>query len=307
MRNLILLLLFVITCAHATAQKKKTPAANLAAADSSFLQADYDRAIPLYEVALKDPVIAKGVQPWYRLAQSYHNLRNLPKAIGAYTTAEKINGRIPFLRVNMARALSASGEITNATVMLDSALVQGFGNYKLLASDADFENLRKSNNFKSMTDRAYANSHPCASLPAAHAFDFWLGEWKVYVTANPTVQAGVNHITSQSGGCVLLESWTSQGPHEGVSINYLDPVSGKWQQKWAGSGQDVVEFYDGEYTDGAMRFKWDGTNADGTKFMGRLTFTNMDNGNVRQHSERSDDGGKVWRSVYDFLYVKVGK
>jgi tetratricopeptide (TPR) repeat protein len=304
MRYSCLLLFLVIICAQATAQKKKTPAASLAAADSAYVATNFARAIPLYESALKDASIAKVAQPWFRLGQSYHNTRDYTKALAAYAKAEKINGRFTGLRVNMAKAFSASGDLANAKVRLDSVIALGFGNYKILAQDPDFENFRKSNDYKSVSDRAIANAYPCLNLPAARAFDFWLGEWNVYVTANPSVQAGVNKITSLSSGCVLLESWESRGPHNGVSINYLDPTSGKWQQKWAGSGQDVLEFYDGEYADGAMRFKWDGRNPDGTKFMGKLTFTNMESGNVRQHSQRSDDGGGTWVDVYDFTYEK---
>ena len=117
------------------------------------------------------------------------------------------------------------------------------------------------------------------------------------------VKAGFNRITQVSGGCVILESWESAGPHNGVSINYFEPRSGKWNQKWAGSGQDILEFYEGEYRDGAMRFKWDGVNPDGSKFMGKLTFTNVAPGKVIQHSQRSDDGGKTWQDVYNFTYI----
>jgi tetratricopeptide (TPR) repeat protein len=307
MRYLNLLLLLVITCSFATAQKKKTPAASLAAADSAFLATNYAKSIPLYESALKDAAIAKVVQPWYRLGQACHNTKDYSKALAAYAEAEKINGRLPGLRLNMARAFSASGDVANAKARLDSIVVTGFGNHKLLASDPELENLRKTPGYKAIENQAYANSHPCLNLAEARLFDFWLGEWNVFVTANMSVQAGINRVTRESGGCVILENWESQGPHSGLSLNYFDPSSNKWQQKWAGSGQDILEFYDGVYSDSAMRFKWDGRNQDGTKFMGRLTFTNMESGNVRQHSERSDDEGKTWTSVYDFTYVRVKK
>jgi len=304
MRIFITLLICVLTWCNADAQKKKGPKPTLARADSVFMTGDYAKAIPLYEAVLKDPKIATQVLPWYRLAVSYHNGGDFTKALAAYAKAEKINPRQQGLRLNMAKAFSASGDVANAKLRLDSVLASGFGNHKLLAQDPDFENLRKSELFKSIEDRAYANSHPCASLPAAHAFDFWLGDWDVFLTSNLSIKTGFNSITSRSGGCVILENWEAQGPHTGMSLNYFDPTSNKWQQKWAGSGQDIQEFYDGEYTDGAMRFKWDGTNPDGTKFMGKLTFSNLPNGNVRQHSESSSDGGKTWADVYDFTYVK---
>lgn len=213
--------------------------------------------------------------------------------------AQKINSLL-----KMAKTYSAKGDVASAKQRLDSAIALGFGNTKVLAEDPDFENLRKSKFYQSLADRAYANSHPCANLPAAHAFDFWLGEWDVYLTSNRAIKTGTSHITSQSGGCVILESWESQGPHTGVSINYFDPTNGKWKQKWAGSSQDITEFYDGEYSEGIMTFKSDGLNPDGTTNVGKLTFTKMPTGEVRQHSQSSNDGGKTWTDVYDFIYVR---
>lgn len=304
MRILNTLVICLLIWSAAGAQKKKTSKPTLAKADSIFMTGNYSASIPLYEAVLRDPKTSTLVLPWYRLGQSYHNTNDYSKALAAYAKAEKINPRQPGLRLNMAKAFSVTGDVTNAKLRLDSALANGYANHKLLAQDPDLENLRKTDSYKPIEDRAYANSHPCANLPAAHAFDFWLGDWDVFLTSNPSIKTGFNSITSRSGGCVILESWESQGPHSGVSINYLEPTSGKWQQKWAGSGQDIVEFYDGEFSDGAMRFKWDGTNPDGTKFPGQLTFSNMSNGNVRQHSQRSNDGGRTWIDVYDFTYVK---
>ncbi len=304
MRLSYFFLLALLISSNAAGQKKKPMPSPLSAADSAFSASNYAKAIPLYESALKDPKVASEVLPWYRLGLSCSNTRDFARALGAYAKAEKINGRHPGLRLNMAKAMSATGDVTGSKLQLDSALALGFGNHKILEQDPDFENLRKSDLFKPIRERAFANSHPCSSLPAAHAFDFWLGDWDVYQTSNPTVKTGFNRITSQSGGCVILESWESQGAHSGVSINYFDPGSGKWQQKWAGSGQDILEFYDGEYRDGAMRFKWDGRNPDGTTFPGRLTFTHLPSGEVRQHSQRSPDHGNTWVDVYDFTYIR---
>ncbi len=254
--------------------------------------------------ASKKSTVPLSADSLYRLGQKYHNNNDYKSAIEAYTRAEKINPRLQGLRLNMAKAFSAMGDLANAKLRLDSAVANGFGNTKVLAQDPELENLRRSDLYKPIEDRAYANSHPCSDLPAARAFDFWLGDWDVYLFTNPTVKTGFNRITSQSGGCVILESWESQGPHSGMSINYFDPGNGKWKQKWAGSGQDIQEFYDGEYTDGVMAFKFDGSNPDGSKFIGKLTFTKMPNGDVRQHSESSNDDGKTWSDVYDFIYVK---
>jgi hypothetical protein len=174
----------------------------------------------------------------------------------------------------------------------------------VLENDPEFDNLRKTPGFKVVRDSIFGIAFPCLKNPKAREFDFWLGDWDVYVTANLNIKAGFNRITQASGGCVIVENWESAGPHSGMSINYFEPRTAKWQQKWAGSGPDIIEFYDGEYSDRAMRFKWEGVNPDGTKFMGKLTFTELAPGKVTQHSQRSNDGGKTWQDVYNFTYIR---
>src|SRR5688572_2100002 len=288
------------------AQKKKNaaPKPSLAKADSLFRLQDFKGAIPVYEALVKEAAHAKNAQAWFRLGNAYHNLKDYANAVKAYGQAQKINPRMPGLSINMARAYSASKMIDNSIQVLDSAITYGFPNYKIMESDAELENVRHDPRFKVLRDRAFTNAFPCINNPKAREFDFWLGDWDVYPTANLNVKAGFNRITQASGGCVILESWESAGPHNGVSINYFEPTTGKWNQKWAGSGQDILEFYEGEYTDGAMRFKWDGVNPDGTKFIGKLTFTNVAPGKVIQHSQRSDNDGKTWQDVYNFTYIR---
>jgi len=203
-----------------------------------------------------------------------------------------------------AGAYAMSKKIDNAFQSLDSATKIGFSKHKLLETDARFEYLRKDPRYKTLHDRVLDNAYPCRTLAEAKAFDFWLGDWDVYSTASPTFKTGFNRITRAAQGCIILENWKAVGPHEGMSINYFDPRDKKWKQKWAGSGQDVQDFYDGEYVGDAMRFKFIGTNSDGTSFNGRLTFTNMAPGKVRQHSERTDDNGKTWQTIYDFIYIR---
>lgn len=298
----IFLLSISLTCY--SQKSKKVTRDPIVTADSLFVAGDFKGAIPNYVTALKKSQPAPTAQTWFRLGFAYHSLKDYVNAVDAYRKAEKINPKQPGLRVNLAKAYSASGDVNSAMVTLDSAVAAGFGNYKLTDSDADFENLRKNAGYAEIRKRIYQASHPCENLPAARAFDFWIGNWDVYQTSNMNVKAGENKISRRSGGCVIMEEWESQAAHNGVSINYFDPTKGKWQQKWAGSGQDIMEFYDGEYVDNVMRFKFDIVNPNGTIAPGKLEFTNMESGNVRQHFMRSTDEGKTWQTVYDFTYVK---
>ncbi len=286
-------------------KKERSNKPGIRIADSLFLQQRYGEAIPFYEAAMKEPVNKINAQGWNRLALSYLNTGDYQSAVNNFAKVYQINPLFQQLFVNQAKAYSALNDVPKALAILDSAVVRAsFGNYKLLENDPLFANLRKDLRYKEFYDRVYTKAYPCLQLPQARQFDFWLGDWDVYVTANPTIKAGFNRITRLSGGCVIFESWEAMGPHNGVSINYYDPADSTWKQKWAGSGMDILEFYDGKRTGNAMQFRWDARSPDGTTAPGRLTFTELTPGKVRQHSERTADQGKTWITVYDFTYIR---
>jgi tetratricopeptide (TPR) repeat protein len=305
MKSILVCIVLLVAVTNITAQKnQKSNKPTLALADSLFLKQDYKAAIPAYESILKEPGNKSNAQNWNRLGVSYLNTADYTKAIAAFEEVYKLNPRFQALFVNRAKGFSAANDVSKSIEMLDSAMSKlGFGNFKIVETDPAFENLRKDPRYKEVHDKLYSNAYPCMNLPEARQFDFWLGEWDVYLTSNPSVKTGFNRITQQSGGCVILESWESQGAHQGMSINYYDPIAKSWKQKWAGSGQDITEFYDGKYENAAMRFKWDVPNPNGAFNQGRLTFSNLEPGKVRQHSEQSTDNGKTWQTVYDFTYI----
>jgi hypothetical protein len=146
---------------------------------------------------------------------------------------------------------------------------------------------------------------PCTIDPKQRMFDFWIGEWEAYVTGTNRL-AGHSVIQSVSGGCMILENWTSaRAPYNGKSMNFIDAATGKWQQVWVGSeggGQHV--FVNGEYRDSAMRFDFGQMGANGKKQKGRFIFFNQGPDQVRQLNETSDDGGKTWVVAYDLTYKR---
>ena len=144
---------------------------------------------------------------------------------------------------------------------------------------------------------------PCMTNPKAREFDFWIGDWEVYVTGTQTY-SGHNKIERVSGGCALLENWKSNSS-EGKSLNFIDPLSGTWKQMWVGSYPfGIQEFVKGVYKDGAMRFIFETTDAQGNKLVGRFIFYNEKPGQVRQFNETSADGGKTWVTSYDYTYFR---
>src|ERR1700759_907834 len=118
--------------------------------------------------------------------------------------------------------------------------------------------MRTDEKFKTLRDKAYAAAYPCSIDPKHRAFDFWIGEWDAYITGTQNL-AGHSVIQAASGGCMILENWTSnKARYTGKSMNFIDAATGKWQQVWVGSeggGQHV--FVNGEYRDSAMHFDFE--------------------------------------------------
>jgi len=144
-----------------------------------------------------------------------------------------------------------------------------------------------------------AEPTPCESRPESRQLDFWLGEWTV-MDEGQAVAA--SRIEKAASGCVILESYTQADGFSGKSINFFDPLLGKWRQTWADSRGNASEFT-GEYRDKALR--WEGESHVGTRRVLRhMTLFDVADGEVRQYSERSNDDGKTWGPHYDLKYVR---
>lgn len=144
----------------------------------------------------------------------------------------------------------------------------------------------------------------CMDIVQTREFDFWIGEWNAYVTGTDKL-AGYSKIEIASGGCMILENWTSVGqPFSGKSMNFVDPVSKKWKQVWIGSnGINASEFLNGEYRDGAMRFDFEIVQPDGKKQFVKFHFYNVGKEEVRQLHQTSPNGSD-WTITYDFTYKR---
>jgi hypothetical protein len=137
----------------------------------------------------------------------------------------------------------------------------------------------------------------CVNDPERRRFDFWIGEWNVTTAGGTTVGSSV--IQQVSGGCALLENWTSASGGQGKSLNAYNPALKQWQQYWIGQDGAPTEFRSSEFDGKSLAFF---VKHDDPLKMERLTFTPIDAATVRQHSETTEDGGKTWKTSYDFYY-----
>jgi hypothetical protein len=273
-------------------------------ADSLFAQKEWKQARAIYESGLSDT--STNSIEWNRLGYCCFQLGDLDKAKKFFSKSLATNPP-PFLKAlvlsRMAMVDADKNDTEKAFKELDSAINSGYSNLSEMDSLKDFNSLRNKKQFKDLRQKVYAAAFPCMVNPHAREFDFWAGEWNVYVTGTK-FYAGHSLVQIISNGCALLENWDSPASN-GKSINFIDPVTNKWKQSWAGSyAGGVQEFVNGEYKDSAMRFTFETTDAQGHKIIGRFIFYNEPNGQVRQFNETSNDEGKTWTTSYDFTYIK---
>lgn len=286
--------------------KKANPKPTVQQADSLFLARDWTAAIPVYEAVLKTE--PNNSLAWNRLGFSYHNLSNYDRALPNYLKSLEYKPTPPIettVQSRLARVYSVKKENEKAFQSLDRALQLGYANLTELDTQKEFDNIRTDSRFAEIVKKATINVYPCMGNVQARQFDFWIGEWDAYVRGTDNL-AGKSKIELASGGCMILENWTSVGaPFNGKSMNFVDPVSGKWKQIWVGSGGvNATEFLNGEYRDGAMRFEHETVNPQGVKQKVHFYFFNEGPDQVRQFHETSIDDGKTWTTTYDFTYKR---
>jgi hypothetical protein len=271
-------------------------------ADSLFFAGNFASAKIIYTKILGDT--SHNSIGWNRLGFSNYHTGNYDAALVDYQNALKLKP-IPPVKASiysrMARINAKKNMPETAYANIDSAIASGYGNFKEMDTLNDFQSIKNTDKFKQLRTAAYNTVYPCMANSHAREFDFWAGEWNVVITKT-NAPAGHSLIQIIAGGCALLENWTSPGGN-GKSINFIEPVSNKWKQSWAGGG--VQEFVNGEYKDGAMRFTFETTNAQNQKIIGRFIFFNEGKDKVRQFNETSADNGKTWTTGYDFTYIRV--
>ncbi len=279
-----------------------------AQADSLFSVQQWSRAIPLYENFLVQDT-ANSLE-WNRLGYSYQNVGKFEPAIHAYQKSLQ-NNPSPYLKalvqVRMAGLYANKNQKEAAIQVLTSAVEGGYANVTALNNDKNLQSLHNDTAFKVIVQKAWQNAYPCITDKRTADFDFWLGEWDVYQTGTNNL-VGKSRVEKVSGGCMVLENWTAIGvEHNGKSMNFVDPETGKWTQMWVGSAGinnlNITRFYNGEYKDGAMRFEFN-REIQGKKTIGRFIFYNQGPEQVRQFNETSNDNGNTWTTSYDFTYKR---
>jgi tetratricopeptide (TPR) repeat protein len=273
-------------------------------ADSFYYQSNWKPAAEKYALYLRDT--STNAMAWNRFGFSNYNIGLYDEASKDYerSLANKPSPQLKFIVESRLAKLYAKTNRQDASVSwLNKAIGDGYTNINELDSSADFSMVRNTQAFKDARQKAFIIAYPCSADAHSRQFDFWIGEWDVYQT-NTKNLVGHSIIQSISGGCAILENWTSlAGAHNGKSINYYDTVSKTWEQDWVGSSGDIQRYTNGKYENEKMTFTYTSTQ-NGQKVLGNFIFYNLGADKVRQFQDISVDDGKTFQVSYDFTYIR---
>jgi len=199
--------------------------------------------------------------------------------------------------INRAKCLAQLGQQTKALSILDSLVKEGYASFFPL-KDELFNPLIDSLQFQTVKDSVHIRAYPCMYDDRYNHFDFWLGEWDVYIG---TFKVGENTITKQEGGCMLIEQYTTARDYVGQSTNFFDPHDGLWKQIWIDKTQGVSKYVESERKPGYLQFITnDKSSPKGTPAY-RMTFELQEDGSVTQLIDQQDEDGE-WQMVFNGIY-----
>jgi tetratricopeptide (TPR) repeat protein len=286
----------LLLCGAAGPSAEESP---MEKANALFAAQKWDEAAAAYESIVE--AAPGNADAWQRLGIARRQLGRFDEAIAALHKAEEAGMDNANVHTSLALSYASLGRKDEAFEELrkavDRHLPPGY-----LASADDLASLRDDPRFAPILQAAKKKAHPCENDPKYGAFDFWVGDWDVYVGDR---KVGTNRIEKLLGGCLLLENWTDAHGTQGKSFNYFDPSAGKWRQNWVSEVGGVVR-YEGEVKDGAMHYEGENVRADGTTRMARVLLQPTPDGNVHHVIEESSDHGATWHTSFDALYVPKG-
>ena len=238
---------------------------------------------------------------WFRLARTQVSLEEYDPALKSLKKARETNFNPSFVSFQEVKVYAVTNQEVKLIATLREAAENGLAAYAQLSNDTVFDPFRAHSGFKEALTLIEKNAYPCLSDANARHFDFWLGDWDVFARGQ---KAGENSITRAKGGCAIHENYKTAGNYVGQSINFYDPVDKKWHQHWVGSGGDVYNFLETAKSDGMLQLESKYMNPQGQINWMRMTFTQNEDGSVRQLMENSADERATWTTAFDGLYKK---
>ncbi len=282
-----------------SAFSQTTPSPQMAAARKLVGQKKWAEAEKAYTAIVKTE--PKNARAWFMLGFARHSQEKWKSAIRAFKKNVELANAAAGM-YNVAAGYSRLGKKNLAFEWLEKALNSGAAFGTNIDTDKDFDNIRSDARFAKMQEIVKQKRNPCMYSKEARQFDFWLGDWDVYVGKN---KVGENLIELDTQGCTLVENWKNNSGGMGKSLNVYNIAKKKWQQFYV-SGQGNVFLFEGDYRpkDKHMYFTAETTGAKGAKVMHIFEFFDLPDKTVQQRWKQSTDGGKTWNTVWDSIYKK---
>lgn len=257
-------------------------------------------ALAFVVTVLADTPPAAG--DWFRIAQESREAGQLATARDALANAERLGFAPVRVGLERARLNVLENQPGRAVAELRSLAEGGFAAVGFITGDPILNSLAGTDGYDAIVGEMARRAYPCEHDTAFRAFDFWVGEWDVH-GPNGAV-AGSNSITRAERGCVLVENWTSVSGGTGMSINYLDGMTGEWVQVWNAEGGSQIHIRGGMTDQGMLLVGTLHTVGDGRTLPFRGLWTQLDDGRVRQFFEQSTDGGQTWTPWFEGFYSR---
>ena len=203
-----------------------------------------------------------------------------------------------------AKGFVADGNQDEAVAALRRLFEGGFTVVSVITSDAVLDSMAGHPGYDALIVDMTIQAYPCDHDERFSEFDFWVGEWDVHI-ANGTY-AGHNVIERAQRGCVLIENWSSASGGGGMSINYLDAMTGEWVQVWNDASGSQINIRGGMTDEGMLLTGTIHYVASDTSAPFRGLWTPLEDGRVRQFFEQSSDGGETWAAWFEGFYTRTG-
>jgi hypothetical protein len=266
------------------------------AANDAYQKQDWKAAAAAYQKIVKAEDKNAGAR--YRLGMALLGLNQNAEAVASFEQALAISPNAVFA-LAAAKGYARTGSKDKLYDIIEKSLPMGGIAPDLLTSDADFASIKAEPKFVDLVKQSDLTVNPCKARPEHRQFDFWIGEWLPRNAQGVTV--GTSSIQLILGSCIIFENWSTPVSN-GKSFNLFDTRDGKWHQTWV-DNKGLMTEYVGGLVDGKMVLDSERV-INGKKTIARMTFSRLENGDVRQHGENSADEGKTWTTTFDFTYVR---
>ncbi|HZV85325.1 MAG TPA: tetratricopeptide repeat protein [Brevundimonas sp.] len=244
------------------------------------------------------------VPAWVQLGRLNRLAGNPAESIEAFGKALAIAPNNPRALLGSATVETQRGNLDRANELVGRAVAAGVLPGQLDAL-AELEPLRQTALYRTNYDIAVRGANPCRYQPESSQFDFWVGDWDVYVNGQVIAR---NIITKEMNGCIIHERYqTTNGLIRGESINYFDGLEQKWKQVWVSGTNNVIALSGTSPEPGVMSLDGTSTAAGSPIQLQRVTWTRDAEGGLTQSVSVSNDNGATWSAGFSGRYVRSNR